>query len=385
MDNITNLSPIENSDDDGFGSEPISDSIIEQFPTPVHRLISRRIFDRHRDIESFLTAVNSDRQHSIVTGVGPSGSMHIGHIIPLYFAKYMQDQTGARVYIPISDDEKFLTRDESIQSIQDYTRRNIRNILAVGFDPAKTRIIVDLNDSSTVYPLATRFASDLTTSQVKSVYGESDNIGEFFYPAVQVSHLLLPQLVYGEHSSIMIAGRDQDPHIRLARDIADKSRYTVSKPGCLLSNPIPALSDTEADMSSSSNNVAIELNDSPEEVEAKILENAISGGKKHREKHREEGGDPENDISYSLLYYFFEEKEERIRKLHDGYQNGDILSGEMKRRAASNISDFLSAHQARKSALGPIKEEIKDYLLTKTERHSALTRVGYSTELLFER
>jgi tryptophanyl-tRNA synthetase len=386
MDKIQDLSPTYKSQDNGdFGSDEISENIINKFPTPIHRLIKRRIFNRHRDIESFLTAVNSDRQHSIVTGIGPSGSMHIGHIIPLYFAKYMQEKTGARVYIPISDDEKFLTSDASIQSIQDYTLRNIRNILAIGFDPSKTRIIIDLNDSSMIYPLATRFASEMTVSQVDSVYENVDNVGEYFYPAVQVSHLLLPQLVYGEHNSIMLSAQDQDPHIRLARDIADKSRYPVLKPGCLLSKPIPSLSNTNSKMSSSESIPTIELNDDPNEVEKKIIENAISGGKKHREKHRSEGGDPNEDLSYNLLYYFFEEEDEQIKQLYKGYKNGEILSSEMKRRAASRISEFLSSHQARKSALGPVSEEIKDYRLTKTERHSALTRVGFSTELLFER
>lgn len=384
MDNIQDISPFGKDGREEFGSEKITNSDVEDFPKPVHRLLQRGIIDYQRDINNFTTSMQSDRQHSIITGVGPSGSMHLGHIVPLYFARYLQDQTGARVYIPISDDEKFLTRDESLQSIQNYTRENIRDILAIGFDPSKTRIILDIDDSSVVYPLATKFASDLTVSQVDAVYGDSNNIGEVFYPSVQVSHLLLPQLVYGEHCSMMISGYDQDPHVRIARDIADKSRYPVSKPGCLLSRYAPSLTDPNSKMSSSEEEPIISLNDNDDQVEEKIMKHAYSGGKKSREKHREEGGDPNQDVPYKFLYYFFEEDDEKLRELHDEYRNGNILSGEMKKHLVEKVSQFLNEHRTRKKALGPIEEEIGDYRLTKTERQSALTRVGYSTELFFD-
>lgn len=384
MNEIQDISPFQDENRESFGSEKITRSQIENFPEPVHRLLTRGIIDYQRGIEDFTSSIRSDRQHSIITGIGPSGSMHLGHIVPLYFARYLQDQTGARVYIPISDDEKFLTRDESLQSIQNYTRKNIRDVLAIGFDPAKTRIIIDIDDSSVMYPLATKFASDLTRSKVDAVYGDSDNIGEIFYPSVQVSHLLLPQLVYGEHSSIMISGYDQDPHIRIARDIADKSRYPVSKPGCLLSRYAPSLTDPNSKMSSSGSEPIITLNDSHEQVEEKIMKHAYSGGKKSREAHRKEGGNPHNDVPYKLLYYFFEENDDDLRDVYNQYGKGELLSGEMKSILVDKISDFLKEHRARKKALDPVEEEIKDYRLTKTERQSALTRVGFSTELLFD-
>lgn len=384
MDNIQNISPFEEENRDLFGSKKIKKSQIEDFPEPVHRLLRRGVINYQRGVDNFTTSIQSDRQHSIITGVGPSGSMHLGHVVPLYFARYLQDQTGARVYIPISDDEKFLTRDESLQSIQNYARENIRDILAIGFDPSKTRIIIDIDDSSVIYPLATKFASDLTTSEVDAVYGDSDNIGEVFYPSVQVSHLLLPQLVYGEHSSVMISGYDQDPHVRIARDIADKSRYPVSKPGCLLSKHAPSLTDPNNKMSSSGAEPIITLNDTKEELEEKIMKHAYSGGKKSKEKHIEEGGIPSQDVPYKLLYYLFEEDDEKVRELHDNYKKGEILSGEMKQILVNRVSEFLKEHRARKKSLDPIEQEIKDYRLTKTERQSALTRVGYSTELFFD-
>lgn len=384
MNDIRDIMPFcfqTGDDNDTFGASELTESQVRQFPDPKHRLIERGIFSRQRGIDDFLKCLNSERQHSIVTGIGPSGSMHIGHIIPLYFAKYIQNQSGARVYIPVSDDEKYLTRDSSMQTIQDYATQNIRDVLAVGFDPSNTRIIIDTSDADIMYPLSVNFAKDINQSQVNSIFGSINNIGESFYPAIQCSHLLLPQLVYGEHSSIMLSGMDQDPYVRLARDVADKTRYPVNKPGSILSQYAPSLIDPNEKMSSSSNEPIINLNDSRSEVETKIIEHAYSGGKKLREEHEKEGGNPYEDIPYSLLYYFFEEDDDELRRIYDEYKNGNMLSGEIKEIAVDKVWDFISEHQARKKALGSLKEELQPYRLTNTERQSALTRVGYSTEL----
>lgn len=386
-DDISEFAPyyFEGDEENTFGSSELSKSHIDNFPSPNHRLIRRKIFSRQRDIESFISCLKSDRLNSVILGIGPSGDMHIGHIIPLYFAKYLQEQCGTRVYIPVSDDEKYISRDNSIQSIQDYTIQNLREILAVGFDPAKTTIIVDTADSDVIYPLSMGISKDINQSQVNSIFGDVSNTGESFYPSVQCSHLLLPQLIYNKHSSIMISGTDQDPYVRLARDVAYNSSYNVEKPGSLLSRNFPSLEDPEKKMSSSSNRNGINLNDSRSEIENKILRYAYSGGRKNIEEHRKKGGVPEEDISYSLLYYFFEEEDKKVKTIYDNYANGDISSKEIKDIAIEKVWDFISEHQARKAALGPVKEEIEDFRLTKTERQTALTRMGYSTDLRINR
>src|SRR5699024_1916703 len=109
---------------DQFGADRLTDEQIADFPKPVHPLVQRKIFYAERDLNPFLTAANAGDPHSIVTGRGPSGPMHIGHVFPFYLAKYLQDQTGTLVYIPFSDDEKYFLKDSSIEGISDHTREN---------------------------------------------------------------------------------------------------------------------------------------------------------------------------------------------------------------------------------------------------------------------
>lgn len=198
-----------------FGADPLTDEQIERFPD--HPLLRRRTFYAGRDVDDYLEAAAAGDPHAIVTGRGPSGPMHLGHVLPLYLAKRFQRETGATVYVPLSDDEKFLAKDQSFESIGEHTRENLRDILAVGFDPDRTRIVVDTADADVIYPIAVRLAKHLTPATVEAVYGEQDTVGLQFYPAVQATHLLLPQLVAGRQPTQVPIAVDQDPHVRVCR------------------------------------------------------------------------------------------------------------------------------------------------------------------------
>lgn len=226
---------------DKFGADRLTAEQKAKFPDPGHPLVGRDVFYAQRDVDSFLDAAAAGEPHSVVTGRGPSGAMHIGHIVPFYFAKYLQDQLGTLVYLPVSDDEKYGLKNDSLRGISDYTRENLLDLLAVGFDPERTRIIIDTADADVVYPLAAAFGKEVTQSTVDATYGSPENIGLSFYPAVQAAHLLLPQLVAGRHPTLVPIAVDQDPHVRICRDIAAKQRYDLDKPGALLSKFLPSL------------------------------------------------------------------------------------------------------------------------------------------------
>ena len=107
-----------------------------------------------------------------------------------------------------------------------------------------------------------------------------------------------------------ITSTDRHP----TRDIAAKRRYNVDKPGALLSKFLPSL-EGPGKMSSSDEVPRILLSDNRETVVSKIHTHAYSGGPSSIEAHQEQGGNPEVAMSYQLLYYFFEESDERVEQL----------------------------------------------------------------------
>ncbi|QCJ46939.1 tryptophan--tRNA ligase [Haloprofundus sp. MHR1] len=352
---------------DQFGADRLTDEQLSTFPQPPHPLLRRGVFYAGRDVDRFTSAASRGETVSVVTGRGPSGPMHLGHVLPFYFAKWLQAETGAYVYVPLSDDEKYFSKDLSFEEIHDHTRENLRDLVAVGFDPERTRFVVDTADADVLYPLAAEFAKEITPATVEATYGDPPNVGLGFYPAMQATHLLFPQLLRGRHPTLVPIAVDQDPHIRVCRDIAGKQRYDVGKPGALLSKFLPRLGGGGGKMSSSGDDPSIYLTDDRETVREKVSKYAFSGGRSDIDGHREKGGDPEVDVAYQLLFSFFESDDETVERLAREYRTGELLSGEMKRYAADRIADFLEAHQSRRPE-GGIRESVEPYRLTEDER-----------------
>ncbi|MFC6837138.1 tryptophan--tRNA ligase [Halomarina ordinaria] len=365
-----------------FGAAELTDDHLARFPQPPHPMLRRGVFYAGRDVDALLDACESEAPLSVVTGVGPSGPMHLGHVLPFYVAKWLQAATGAHVYLPLSDDEKYLTRDLSLADVRWYTRENLRDLLAVGFDPERTRIVVDTADADVVYPLATALSKHLTPATVEAVYGAPDSAGAGFYPAVQATHLLLPQFVRGPHTTTVPIAVDQDPHVRLARDLAAKERFDVEKPGALLARFLPAL-DGPGKMSTTSGDGAptIALTDDRETVHEKVARYAYSGGQSSVAAHREHGGDPEVDVAFRYLRAFFEPDDATVERLARDYRSGDLLTGELKAYAADRIADFLDAHRARRPSDADLDAALAPYRLTDRERERALAAVGLGPDL----
>ena len=348
-----------------FGADRLTDEQVARFPD--HPMLRRRVFYAGRDVDRYLDAAESGATHSIVTGVGPSGPMHLGHVLVFYLAKRLQETTGAYVYVPLSDDEKFYAKDLSFEEVAAATRSNLRDLLAVGFDPDRTRIVVDRLDADVLYPQAARFAADVRQSTVDATYGDPVNVGLSFYPAMQATHLLLPQLVHGRHPTLVPVAVDQDPHVRVCRDVAAKERFDVDKPGALLGKFLPSL-EGPGKMSSSDDAPAIELTDDRETARENVMQYAYSGGRADVDAHREHGGDPEVDVAYQYLHSFFEPDDERVARLAREYRAGELLSGELKAAAVDAIADFLDAHQERRAALGDLRTELEPFRLREGER-----------------
>ncbi len=94
-----------------FGTRLISPEIIEKlqkFSGIIHPLLSRGFFFSHRDLDLVLDAYSNGENFYLYTGRGPSGHVHMGHLMPWFFTKYLQDTFGSRLLFQITDDEKFL-------------------------------------------------------------------------------------------------------------------------------------------------------------------------------------------------------------------------------------------------------------------------------------
>ena len=344
-----------------FGVVKIDEKIRKSL-SHIHPLIKREIYFAQRDVEKWVVDAKRGRRVSILTGRGPSEKMHLGHLVPFLVAKSLQDTFNCEVYIPISDDEKFFVKEHlSYEKALEYAKDNILDLIALGFKPGKTFIFQDFVYTD-IYKYAAQVAKKINYSTAKAAFGlkPENNIGWSFYPAMQAAHILFPQFLKGKHMTLVPIAIDQDPFIRLTRDIAEK--FDFEKPAAIHAKFMPSLYG-EAKMSSSdSGSNVIYLNDDKKMVETKIKKYAFSGGQKSIEEHRKLGGNPDVDISFQYLKMFFEPDDEKLRKIYDDYKSGTLLTSELKEILIKRINEFLEEHQKKKKLA---EKQIDKFILKK--------------------
>jgi tryptophanyl-tRNA synthetase len=381
-----------------------------------------------------LNAKKSGDPFGVLTGLMPSGRMHLGHSMVIDQVNWFQQQ-GGDVTIAVADLESTATRGISLAegkkiAAQEY----VANYAALGLDPEKTTVYFQ-SERSVVQKLGFQLGKRTNLSELESIYGfdGSTNLAHVQAPLVQAGDILHPQLdEYGGLRPIVVpVGIDQDPHLRLTRGLASKTNWfnvSDAKMGLqvgvsiqednslimgvepsgrvnkerqkevfskivsaiqglgysdIMSNPkhgtvnIPsatskdkgpirmallslersmggmgllapsstyhrfAVGMTGDKMSSSKPKTTLFLSDDISTAEKKIKK-SFSGGQATIEEHRRLGGDPDKDVAYQYMMYFFEEDDKFLGEINQDYRAGKILAGEMKQMCIERATDWLS-------------------------------------------
>ncbi len=329
-----------------FGTERITPQLlkeIENITGELHPLLRRGFFFSHRDLPQVLEAYRKGEGFFLYTGRGPTGHMHLGHLIPFLFVKWLQDKFKVPVIIQITDDEKFLYREEfTLETTRKYAMENIYDIIACGFNPDLTFIFQD-SEYTNFYPLAVKIAKKITFSTVKAVFGfkNETNIGLIFFPAIQAMPCFLL-----EKQCLIPAAIDQDPYWRVQRDIAPKLGYP--KTAAIHSKFLPGLEGPAGKMSASKEQTAIYLTDNPETVRRKIIKYAFTGGQPSIAEQREKGGNPDVCTVFQWLKTLLEPDDNSVRKRESMCLSGQLICGECKNYLSDKLIEFLSDHQQRR-------------------------------------
>jgi len=346
-----------------FGTSKIDEELIariEDTTGEVHFMLRRGIFYSHRDFDWILDRYEKGNTFAMYTGRGPSGNTHVGHLMPWIFAQWMQEKFGVELFFQLTDDEKFLFNfDLSLEDTHSFAIENALDIIALGFDPDKTHIIIDTDNIDTLYPIALRVAKRINFSNVKAVFGfdNSTNVGSIFYTAIQSAPCFIPSEREGKNVPVVIpCGIDQDAHFRLTRDIAETLGYY--KPSLLHNKLAPSLDGT-GKMSASKPSSTIFTTDGPDEIRSKINE-AFTGGRISAEEQRKKGGDPDICAVQNYRYYIFQPDDEIVEDISRRCKDGDILCGECKNLLIDTINEFLGEHQKRREEA---KDVLKDFLM----------------------
>lgn len=191
-----------------------------------HPYMRRRIIFGHRNYDSVLRAMQQHKPFAVMSGFMPSGRAHFGHLMVMNEIIWHQSQ-GGDAFAAIADMEAHAVRGISWSrcremGINDY----ILSLIAQGFEPRGH--IYFQSENYPMRNLAFELASSANFSEVSAIYGFSGetSIAHMESVMAQSADILHPQLEqYGGPKPVVIpVGADQDPHIKLTRDLAYRTR-----------------------------------------------------------------------------------------------------------------------------------------------------------------
>jgi len=328
-----------------FGIQPFK-PLLAQIPEP-YMPMRRGVIFGHRDFERVLNSMKNHEKFAVMSGIKPTGEFHLGTLTTAREIIYFQKQ-GATAFYCIADVEAYEDNRIPFERSEKYAVGNVADLLALGFDPKRGYVYRQSKDNR-VKDLAIIFGRNVTLATMKAIYGER-HMGLYLSALIQAGDILLPQLgdFGGPKPTVVPVGVDQDPHLRLTRDLASKfhRKYGFVLPSSTYHKLMKGL-DGSPKMSKRDPMSYFTFQDSLETIERKIS-NAFTGGRPTAEEQRKLGGTPEICPIYEMyMYHFFKEDKDVVQLYHD-CKNGKILCGEDKERLIKIVLNFVKEHKRKR-------------------------------------
>lgn len=290
----------------------------------------------------------------ILTGLQPSGKLHIGNYFgAMQPAVQLQDQ-GDAFY--------FLADYHAMTSLSDPAtlRENVYDLavdfLACGLDPVKATIfrqsdIPEVNELawilSTVCPMG--LLERCHSYKDKVAKGIAANHALFAYPVLMAADILLYD------SEIVPVGKDQKQHVEVTRDLAIKmnDRFgegTLVVPEPRIKEDTAIIPGTDGQKMSKSYDNTIPLSGNQKALR-KLIMRIVTDSTPVEEPKAVEGS------NILALYKLFAEEASVAQMIAD-HQAGGFGYGDFKQRLFEAYYEFFAAFRARREEL----EKNKDYI-----------------------
>ena len=333
-----------------FGIEPLA-PLIPRFKRPSPH-ISRGIDFGQRDLGRVLDAVDNARPFAVMSGIKPDGVFHLGNKMTADDMIYFQSLSKkATVFYAIADVEAYADNGLSYHESSKMAVRNVADILALGLD-ADQAVVYKQSEEMRVMKMSTIFSRGVTNNMLKAIYGERQ-IGLYMSALIQAGDILMPQLPeFGGPKPVLVpVGADQDPHIRLSRDLAARYRadFRFIPPSAIYHRLELALTGGQK-MSKRVPESGFTLDDSPTEA-ARRIKVAFTGGRDTVAEQRRLGANPDICPVFDLYRFHFAKNDEHVERVRRECRGGTRLCGECKQEAIGLVKEFLSDHQEKREAL----------------------------------
>jgi tryptophanyl-tRNA synthetase len=169
----------------------------------------------------------------VLTGDRPTGPLHLGHHFGTLQNRVRLQEQGAELFVLVADYQTITDR-ESPAGLPDDVDGLVADYLAVGIDPARATIFAH-SQVSALNQLIVPFLSLVSVAEVRrnptvkeemrATGGAAMSALMFTYPVHQAADILFCR------ATLVPVGRDQLPHVELARLVARRFNARYAAPG----------------------------------------------------------------------------------------------------------------------------------------------------------
>ncbi len=282
----------------------------------------------------------------ILSGIQPSGTLHIGNYLGM-IKPMVESQSKGELFC-------FCANLHSLTSISDgdiltaYTRDVIIDMLSLGIDPDKSVFWVQ-SDVPEVTEL-TWYLNNVTpvgllerchSYKDKIAKGIAANNGLFAYPVLMAADILLYQ------SNVVPVGKDQKQHVEVTRDIAIKFNaaygevFTIPEPQ--ISEEVAVIPGTDGQKMSKSYGNTIDIFASERDLKKKIMSIVTDPTPVEAPK------DPEKSSIYAIYRLFA--PAEKARDMADKFLKGGYGYGDAKKELFAMLWEYFLPFRAKRDKI----------------------------------
>jgi tryptophanyl-tRNA synthetase len=309
----------------------------------------------------------TDDRKRILTGVRPTGALHLGHYVGA-LENWLRLQREYECYFLIADYQVSDYADDF-----DRVRESVWEValdwLAVGLDPEASHFVIESqvpeNAELTTWlswflPLGMLQRNPTLKAEMANFGNRSVPVAFFTYPVMQVSNILLPR------AHLVPVGEDQLPHIEMTREVARRFNRQFAEvfpePDALVGR-VPRLVgvDGQAKMSKSLDN-AIYLKDSEAVVTQKVM-------RMYTDPTRLRATDPGHVEGNPVFMYHdaFNPDKAEVDDLKERYLVGKVGDVEVKQKLARALNALLAPIRERRAYYEDRRGLVRDALATGVE------------------
>lgn len=299
----------------------------------------------------------------IMSGMRPTGRLHMGNMMGA-LANWVKLQNEYNCFFSVADWHALTTGYINTEDIKENSRQMVIDWLSLGLDPDKCTIFVQSDVAehaelhlllSMITPLSWVERCPTYKEQLKQLKSCNVNTYGFLgYPILQAADILIYK------ANKVPVGRDQEPHIELAREIARRFNYLYKKsvfpePESLFTEfkVLPGIDGRK--MSKSYKNY-IEISATPETISQKV-------GQMITDPSRIKKDDPGHpDICNVYTFYKVFDKPDNITSIGEMCKKGKIGCVQCKKQLSNLVIKKMEPIRERRIELEKKPHIIEDVL-----------------------